>query len=192
MNGGRLLNIVIVDLNKREIQLKMVQYEMVLELREFLTEHVYACFFTHYYFEHQGVRLNDYTELSTLNLVEDPHIYMRPEKYDEKNARAHIKRVKEILLGAPQLLSATPSQVNSAQAATGILKTSEESKEGAATTQAEEGKSEYEEKLKKSYEEFMSLVERESKKEIPMPPPKRQAEGPSLLNELFRNVPSIE
>ena len=51
-NGTRLMNIVIVDLNKREIQLKMVQYEMVLELREFLTEHVYTCFFTHYYFEH--------------------------------------------------------------------------------------------------------------------------------------------
>ena len=47
------------------------------------------------------MRLNDYTELSQLNLVEDPRIYMRPEKYDEKNARAHIKRVKEILLGAP-------------------------------------------------------------------------------------------
>lgn len=51
-NGTRLMNIVIVDLNKREIQLKMVQYEMVLELREFLTEHVYTCFFTHYYLEH--------------------------------------------------------------------------------------------------------------------------------------------
>lgn len=75
----------------------MVQYEMVLELREFLSEHVYTCFFTHYYFEHQGKRLNDYTELSELNLVEDQKIYMKPEKYDEKNARAHIKRVKEIL-----------------------------------------------------------------------------------------------
>jgi hypothetical protein len=113
-NGTRLMNIVIVDLNKREIQLKMVQYEMVLELREFLTEHVYTCFFTHYYFEHQGERLNDYTELSQLDLASEPRIFMRPEKYDEKNARAHIRRVKEILLGPPQLLSATPSQVNAA------------------------------------------------------------------------------
>ena len=38
----------------------------------------------------------------------------------------------------------------------------------------------------------MSLVERESKKEIPMPPPKKQAEGPSLLKDLFRQTPSIE
>lgn len=65
----------------------MVQYEMVLELREFLTEHIYTCFFTHYFFEHEGKRLNDYTELNELaksvatstadsdrNLI----IYMRP------------------------------------------------------------------------------------------------------------------
>lgn len=94
-------------------------------------------------------------------------------------------------MGPPQLLSATPSQVNSTQAATGILKTSEEEAAG-KTEPAEESKSEYEEKLKKSYEEFMSLVERESKKEIPMPPPKKSAEGPSLLKELFRETPSIE
>jgi protein TIF31 len=66
----------------------------------------------------------------------------------------------------------------------------EETKE--ETAKPEEGKSEYEERLKKSYEEFMSLVERESKKEIPMPPPKRQTEGPQLIRELFRQTPSIE
>ena len=56
----------------------MVQYEMVLELREFLNEHVFTCFFTHYYFEHNGKKLNDYTELAELNLAEEPKIYMRP------------------------------------------------------------------------------------------------------------------
>lgn len=54
---------------------------MVLELREFLNEHVYTCFFTHYYFEHMGKKLNDYTEIADLNLLEDPRIYMRPGKY---------------------------------------------------------------------------------------------------------------
>ena len=87
----------------------MVQYEMVLELREFLSEHVYTCFFTNYYFEHGGQRLNDYTELAELNLQEDPKILMKPKKYDEKNARAHIKRVKDVL-STPQLLSSSPSQ----------------------------------------------------------------------------------
>ena len=56
----------------------MVQYEMVLELREFLNEHVYTCFYTHYHFEHEGKKLNDYTELAELNLANDNKIYMRP------------------------------------------------------------------------------------------------------------------
>lgn len=51
---------------------------MVLELREFLNEHVYTCFYTHYHFEHAGVRLNDYTELAELDLVSDNKIYLRP------------------------------------------------------------------------------------------------------------------
>lgn len=55
----------------------MVQYEMVLELREFLSEYVFTCFVTHYYFEHKGRRLNDYTELEELDLHDDPRIYMR-------------------------------------------------------------------------------------------------------------------
>ena len=51
---------------------------MILELREFLNEHVYTCFFTHYHFEHMGKKLNDYTELAELNFEEDPRICMRP------------------------------------------------------------------------------------------------------------------
>ena len=43
--------------------------------------------------------------------------------------------------------------------------------------------SEYEEKLKKNYEEFMAIIERESKKDIPMP----VKNGHSLLRDLFKN-----
>jgi hypothetical protein len=32
----------------------MVQYELIIELREFLAEHVYTCFFTNYFLEHDG------------------------------------------------------------------------------------------------------------------------------------------
>jgi len=60
----------------------MVQYEMVLELREFLNEHVYTCFYTHYHFEHAGVRLNDYTELVELDLASDNKIYLKPGMID--------------------------------------------------------------------------------------------------------------
>jgi hypothetical protein len=52
----------------------------VLELREFLGEHAYTCFHTHYYFEHAGKRLNDYQEIAELDLIAHPQIFMRPGK----------------------------------------------------------------------------------------------------------------
>lgn len=56
-----LLNLIVVDLNKKEIPLKMVMYGMVFQIRDFLAEHVYTCLFTNFYFEHNGERLNEYT-----------------------------------------------------------------------------------------------------------------------------------
>ena len=58
--------------------LQMLQYELILELREFLSEHVYTCFFTNYYLEHNGVKLSDYDDISELDLSQDNKIYMRP------------------------------------------------------------------------------------------------------------------
>ena len=55
----------------------MVQYELILELREYLSEYVYTCFFTNYHLEHQGKKLSDYSDLSELALDADPKIYMR-------------------------------------------------------------------------------------------------------------------
>lgn len=86
-----------MDLNNREIKLKMVQYELILELREFLAEHVYTCFFTNYYLEHDSKQLSDYSDLSELDLDKDPIIYMRPKLYDEKSARLHVKKVNDVL-----------------------------------------------------------------------------------------------
>jgi len=87
-----------------------VQYELVVELRDFLLEHVFTCFFTNYYFEHGGQRLNDYQELSELPLQEDPLIYMRADTYDEKNARNHVKRVREVLAQPVLLTSLTETE----------------------------------------------------------------------------------
>ena len=55
----------------------MLSQEFVLELREYLSDHAYTCFFTNYFLEHMGVKLNDYEELSNLDLNADNRIYMR-------------------------------------------------------------------------------------------------------------------
>jgi hypothetical protein len=42
---------------------------------------------------------------------------------------------------------------------------------------------EYEEKLKKNYEDFMAIIDKENKKEIPQP----QKNDNSILRDLFKN-----
>lgn len=96
---------MIVDLNKTEIAVKMMHSEMILELREFLNDHVNTCFYTNYFFEHAGDRLNDYTELAGLDFTQDNKIYMRENKYDERSVRQHVKRFIEILKNPPVLTS---------------------------------------------------------------------------------------
>ena len=70
---------------------------MILELREFLSEHVQTCFYTHYYFEHNSKRISDYTDVSELDLAASSTIYMRADIYDERASRQHVARLKDIL-----------------------------------------------------------------------------------------------
>ena len=55
IQDSNIVSITIIDLNKREINLKMVQNELIMELREFLGDHINTCFFTNYILEHNGV-----------------------------------------------------------------------------------------------------------------------------------------
>jgi len=66
-------------------------------MRELLNEHIYTCFFTNYVLEHNGQKLNEFSELAELDLETNNYIIMRPEKYNSRSARTHIKRVVDIL-----------------------------------------------------------------------------------------------
>lgn len=41
---------------------------MVIEIREFLKDYIKTCFFTNYYFEYEGKRLNDFTDFKELKI----------------------------------------------------------------------------------------------------------------------------
>lgn len=66
--------------------------EQVNELREVLLENINTCFFTNYYFEHQGKRLPEFTPLRSLDLEKDERIFMREDEYTERTAKAHFRR----------------------------------------------------------------------------------------------------
>jgi hypothetical protein len=67
--------------------MQMAPNEMIMEVREFLSENVYTWFFTNYYLEHAGQKLSDFDDISELDLASDNRIYMRPQLYNEKSAR---------------------------------------------------------------------------------------------------------
>lgn len=91
-----------------------MQYEMVFELREYLQTHIYTCMHTNFVFEYNGMELNEYTELQELDLVSNPRLLMKPCKYDDKSARAHIKRLVQ-LLETPQVLTNNVKQAKKAE-----------------------------------------------------------------------------
>lgn len=76
-------------------------YEMVFELREFLAEHVYTCFFTNFYFEHAGQRVNEYSELSELDLSSNPRIVMKPGKLSFPRLVPYTLEMPSLTLSRP-------------------------------------------------------------------------------------------
>jgi len=52
MQEESYIDITVIDFNGKEIPLKIISYESVMELREFLAEHVYTFLFTNYTLEH--------------------------------------------------------------------------------------------------------------------------------------------
>ena len=73
------------------------------------------------------------------------------------------------------MLSSTPSTAGVASVGTQLVQNAPGADDGVVEESKEElpaAQQQYEEKLKKNYEDFMAIVEKESKKEIPMPPQK--------------------
>lgn len=77
---------------------------MILEVREYLSENAYTCFFTNFSLVHNGTKLSDYDDVSQLDLSTDNRIYMKPQLYTDKSARLHVQKIKE-LLTKPKTLS---------------------------------------------------------------------------------------
>jgi len=156
-------DITIVDLNNREIPIKTVQYEMVFELREYLASHIFTCLHTNFIFEHNGVVLNEYTELADLDLSHNTKIFMKPCKYDDKSARNHIRKLIS-LLETPSVLTNSVKQTKKAEESKSAQRSRSSSLDQGDLTSITEPKKpaekpfEPDEKLKQNYESFMQVI----------------------------------
>ena len=85
-------------MNEHKIELRMNQFESVLEVREFLSEHVQTVFFTNFELQVRGQPVSDLEPLEPLySEAEGLILHMRALKYDEKAARAHVKKITVVL-----------------------------------------------------------------------------------------------
>lgn len=172
-------NIVVVDLNNREINykvshsfshsyiLQMVPSEMILEIREFLAENAFTCFFTNYFLEHCGNKMSEFSQLGEHDLTSDNKIYMRPQLYNEKSARNHIKQVTDLLtkpkvLSIQQPLSEDREKLQKLQNQVEIDEETAAEKE--RLTQAIIQKED--ENQRNMYLKFQKLIEKESKDDL--------------------------
>jgi hypothetical protein len=102
-----------------------------------LNDNVNTCFYTNYYFEHNGKRVNDYDELSSLEFQKDLKIYMKPDLYNERTARTHYKKFKEILYN-PGVLNLSNDIIESLSSPLGSDKKAEQQETTKATNEHSE------------------------------------------------------
>ncbi|CAI2365697.1 unnamed protein product [Moneuplotes crassus] len=191
------MDITIVDLNGRKIPLGAIQLELAIELRECLNDNVNTCFYTNYYFEHCGKRLNDYDELTTLDFSKDNEIYMKPDLYNERTARNHYKRFKEILY-SPSVLNLsndiTNSLSNAINSVTKPQETEAPSSEGTPsetqndTTQAESQPESTEDKKEDSKTEENKEENKDSENTTNDEAKKQQEEYNKIMNDVKTSI----
>lgn len=74
--------------------------ETLQDIRQSITENPFTYFYSCFYLEHEGVRLNDYQEIATIpNLIATPQLKLREDVYTERESRIHIMRLRELLKG---------------------------------------------------------------------------------------------
>lgn len=126
----------------------MNQFESVLEVREFLSEHVQTVFFTNFEIQVRGQPVSDLEPLESLFSQEEGlTLHMRALKYDEKAARAHVKKITEVLQNPQILVSQTEKQQHE--------EVQQEVKEGEKPLTA------HEQKMKKTYDQFFEALKAE-------------------------------
>lgn len=98
------INLTLLIPNGHKISLQVTLNDSVQEVRQYLYETVETGYMTSYHLELDGVLVSDYVELaelvplglkdgSVMRVVEDP--------YDERSARSHLKRLREIFTLEP-------------------------------------------------------------------------------------------
>lgn len=90
--------------NKKVVAVEATTTDGVMDIKQFLLETPESCYFTCYQLVHEGRAINPYAELSEYPEISEGaehQVKMVPSFYDERTARAHVRRLREIIVDPP-------------------------------------------------------------------------------------------
>jgi protein TIF31 len=100
-------NIHVVSPKQEKIPLQVTAMDSVQDIRQFLLEAAETGHITSYHLELAGQRVSDYVDLSEVaDLKEDAELVMVEDSYDDRSARYHVRRLRELLTQANNTLPA--------------------------------------------------------------------------------------
>ncbi|KAJ9068912.1 Intracellular distribution of mitochondria [Entomophthora muscae] len=86
-----------------KIKVPVALTETLQDIRQSIIENPFTYFYSCFYLEHEGVRLNDYHELAAIaDFKEKPQLKLKEDVYSERESRIHILRLRELLKGYHQ------------------------------------------------------------------------------------------
>lgn len=103
-SGGQLIMLTIEAPNGKTVKVETTPTDSFLDIRQFLLDCPETCDVTCYHFEYDGEPANDYSEIQEISeLVQNGKgtLKMVHDFYDERLARLHIRRVRELMVHPP-------------------------------------------------------------------------------------------
>jgi protein TIF31 len=89
---------IVLPHDNQSFELPVSPLEQIHEIRQSIIEHPIALQYSCFRLEHNGERVNDYTQVSDIkDLGAGSELHLVEEPYTEKEARIHVIRIRELI-----------------------------------------------------------------------------------------------
>lgn len=106
--------IIVKTLDGAQLQITVSRLDTIQEVKQYLFEAKSICYVTSYHLEYEGKKVNDFIDLGSLNVNpnegHDIVFQMVEAPYDDRSARQHVRRLRDLLATAnAEQASGSPS-----------------------------------------------------------------------------------
>jgi len=92
-----IFSLYIKTLTGSRLKLQVTQSDSIIEIKQLLAECIETCYITNYELRVGDVPMNDFSDISDYDVQDGAELTMHALPYDEKAARAHVYRLRELL-----------------------------------------------------------------------------------------------